>query len=46
MSEYILVLSNVLIMSKAIVIVCSVGLSWLKPDAMVLFLLCSPVIVK
>ena len=41
-----LTVSNVLLMSSATVIVRSCGLFWLKPVAMVLFMLCSAVIVE
>ena len=37
--------SNVLLMSSATVIVHSVGLFWLKPVVMVLFMLCSAVLI-
>ena len=40
-----LTVSNALLMSSATVIVCSSGLFWLKPVAMVLFMLCSDVFV-
>ena len=42
----ILTVSNVLLMSSATVIVSSGGLFWLKPVAMVLFMLCSAVLVE
>ena len=38
--------SNALLMSNATVIVRSGGLFWLKPVAMVLFMLCSAVLVE
>ena len=38
--------SNALLMSRATVIVRSGGLFWLKPVAMVLFMLCSAVLVR
>ena len=38
--------SNSLLMSSATVIVCSGGLFWLKPVAMVLFLLYSAVLIE
>ena len=38
--------SNTLLMSSAIVIMRSCGLFWLKPVAMVLFMLCSAVLVE
>ena len=41
MSLCILTVSNPLVMSSATVIVRSGGLFWLKPVAMVLFMLCS-----
>ena len=41
-----LTVSNALLMSRATVIVCSGGLFWLKPVAMVLFMLCSAVLVE
>ena len=41
-----LTVSNVLRMSSATVIVCSGGLFWLKPVAMVLFMLCSAVLLE
>ena len=41
-----LTVSNALLMSSAIVIVHSGGLFWLKPVAMVLFVLCSAVLVE
>ena len=41
-----LTVSNVLLMSGATVIVRSGGLFWLKPVAMVLFMLCSDVLVQ
>ena len=41
-----LTLSNALLMSSAMVIVSSGGLFWLKPLAMVLFMLCSAVLVE
>ena len=41
-----LTVSNALFMSSATVIVRSVGLFWLKPVAMVLFILCSTVLVE
>ena len=37
---------NVLLISSATVIVCSGGWLWLKPVAMVLFMLCSDVFVE
>ena len=40
-----LTVSNALLMSSATVIVRSGGLFWLKPVAMVLFILCSAVLV-
>ena len=40
----LLLLSNVLLMSNATVIVRSGGLFWLKPVAMVLFMVCSAVL--
>ena len=40
-----LTVSNVLLMSSATVIVRSGGLFWLKPVAMVLFMMCSAVLV-
>ena len=40
-----LTVSNALLMSSATVIVHSGGLFWLKPIAMVLFMLCSAVLV-
>ena len=40
-----LTVSNALLMSSATVIVRSGGLFWLKPVAMVLFMLCSAVLV-
>ena len=40
-----LTVSNALLMSGATVIVRSGGLFWLKPVAMVLFMLCSAVLV-
>ena len=40
-----LVASNALLISSAIVIVHSGGLFWFKPVAMVLFMLCSAVLV-
>ena len=42
----IFTLSNDLLMSSATVIVRSGGLLWLKPVAMVLFMLCSAVFVE
>ena len=42
----VLIMSNALLMSSATVIVRSGGLFWLKPVAMVLFMLCSTVPVK
>ena len=41
-----LTVSNALLMSNATVIVRSGGLFWLKPVAMVLFMLCSAVLVE
>ena len=41
-----LTVSNALLMSSATVIVRSGGLFWLKPVAMVLFMLCSDVLVE
>ena len=41
-----LTLSNVLLVSSATVIVHSGGLFWLNPVAMVLFMLCSAVVVE
>ena len=41
-----LTVSNDLIMSSATVIVRSSGLFWLRPVAMVLFMLCSTVLVE
>ena len=41
-----LTVSNYLLMSSATVIVRSGGLFWLKPVAMVLFMLCSAVLVE
>ena len=41
-----LTVSNALLMSSATVIVHSSGLFWLKPVAMVLFMLCSAVLVE
>ena len=41
-----LIMSNALLMSSATVIVRSGGLFWLKPVAMVLFVLCSDVLVE
>ena len=41
-----LTISNVLLMSSATVIVRFGGLFWLKPVAMVLFMLCSAVLVE
>ena len=41
-----LIVSNALLMSSATVIVRSGGLFWLKPVAMVLFMLCSAVLVE
>ena len=41
-----LTVSNALFMSSATVIVRSDGLFWLKPVAMVLFMLCSAVLVE
>ena len=41
-----LTVSNALLMSSATVIVCSSSLFWLKPVAMVLFMLCSAVLVE
>ena len=41
-----LTVSNALLMSSATVIVRSGGLCWLKPVAMVLFILCSAVLVE
>ena len=41
-----LTVSNALLMSSATVIVRSGGLFWLKPVAMVLFMLCSAVLVE
>ena len=45
-SHSFLTVSNVLLMSSATVIVRSVGLFWLKPVAMVLFMLCSVVLIE
>ena len=45
-SVYMLTVSNALLMSSATVIVHSGGLLWLKPVAMVLFMLCSAVLVE
>ena len=45
-SVYMLIVSNALLMSSATVIVRSGGLFWLKPVAMVLFMLCSAVLVE
>ena len=41
-----LTVSNALLMSSVTVIVRSGGLFWLKPVAMVLFMLCSAVLVR
>ena len=41
-----LTVSNALLISSATAIVCSRGLFWLKPVAMVLFRLCSAVLVE
>ena len=41
-----LTVSNALLMSSATIIVRSCGLFWLKPVAMVLFMLCSAVLVE
>ena len=41
-----LIVSNVLLMSSATVLVRSGGLFWVKPVAMVLFMLCSAVLVE
>ena len=41
-----LTVSNAFLMSCATVIGCSGGLFWLKPVAMVLFMLCSAVLVE
>ena len=41
-----LTVSNALLMSSVIVIVPSGGLFWLKPVAMVVFMLCSVVLVE
>ena len=41
-----LTVSNALLMSSATVIVRSGGLFWLKPVAMVLFMLCSAMLVE
>ena len=41
-----LIVSNALLMSSATVIVRSGGLFWLKPVAIVLFMLCSTVLLK
>ena len=41
-----LTVSNTLLMSSATVIVRSGGLFWLNPVAMVLFMLCSDVLVE
>ena len=41
-----LAVSNALLMSSASVIMRSGGLFWLKPVAMVLFMLCSAVLVE
>ena len=41
-----LAVSNALLMSSATVIVRSSGLFWLNPVAMVLFMLCSVVLVE
>ena len=38
--------SNAFLVSSATVIVCSGGLLWLKPVAIVLFMLCSAVLVE
>ena len=45
-SECMLTVSNALVMSNTIVIARSVGLFWLKPVVMLLFMLCSSVFVK
>ena len=45
-SVCILTVSNALLISSANVIVCSGGLFWLKPVTMVLFILCSAVLVE
>ena len=42
----ILTVWNALLMSSATAIVRSVGLFWLNPVAMVLFMLCSAVLVE
>ena len=41
-----LTVSKALLMSSATVIICSGGLFWLKPVALVLFMLCSAVLVE
>ena len=41
-----LTVSNALLMSSATVIVRSRGLFWLKPVAMVMFMLCSAVLIE
>ena len=46
LSLFIIYLFNALLMSSATVIVRSGGLSWLKPVAMVLFMLCSAMLVE
>ena len=46
MSVCMLTVSNAFLMSSANVIVRSGGLFWLKPVAMVLFMLCSDVLVE
>ena len=45
-SVCMLTVSNALLMSSVTVIVRSGGLFWLKPLAMVLFMLCSAVLVE
>ena len=45
-SVCMLTVSNALLMSSATVIVRSGGLFWLKPVAMVLFMLCSAVLLE
>ena len=45
-SACMLAVSNILLMSSATVIVCSRGLFWLKTVAMVLFMLCSAVLIE
>ena len=46
MSVCMMTVSNALLMSSATVIVRSGGLFWLKPVAMVVFMLCSAVLVE